>query len=148
MLYRLRNRAAAILATNDDTGSVIFHDVGKIYDLRSRLVHGGGMKEKDLRKMLESVSTVRKDAMFGFAWAFAVDRLRDLVRRAFLARLCLAEGSAPIWPFDGETSVTSVSPTTLGVNYGAGRGVKLVELGVGEAGEAAPAAIDPLDDRT
>jgi len=149
VLYRLRNRAATILATNDDTGSVIFRDVGKIYDLRSRLVHGGGMKEKDLRKMLESVSTVKKDAMFGFAWAFAVDRLRDLVRRAFLARLCLAEGSAPIWPFDGETSVDErLADHTQRELWRRSWRDRLVELGVGEAAEAAPAAIDPLDDQT
>jgi hypothetical protein len=35
--------------------------------------------------------------------AYLVDRLRDLVRRAFLARLCVA--SMELWPFEGSSSV-------------------------------------------
>ena len=41
----------------------------------------------------------------GVATAFAVDRLRDLARRSFLARLCLASGGEPLWPFEGSTAV-------------------------------------------
>ncbi|MCC3331663.1 hypothetical protein [Nocardia abscessus] len=34
---------------------------------------------------------------------FAVDRTRDIVRRVILARLCLASGQKPLWPFKDET---------------------------------------------
>lgn len=33
----------------------------------------------------------------------AVERLRDLVRRAILARICLGAGATPLWPINGES---------------------------------------------
>jgi hypothetical protein len=103
--HRLRTRASALLWTDDDPGLAIYRDVSALYGLRSRLVHGERIKESDLRKWIYSVSTVADDAPFGVAVAFAVDRLRDLVRRSFLARLCLASGVEPLWPFEGSTAV-------------------------------------------
>lgn len=103
--HRLRTRAAALLWTDDDPGLAIYRDVSSLYGVRSRLVHGERIKESDLRKWIYSVSTVADDAPFGVAMAFAVDRLRDLVRRSFLARLCLASGDEPLWPFEGSTPV-------------------------------------------
>ena len=103
--HRLRTRASALLWTDDDPGLAIYRDVSALYGLRSRLVHGERIKESDLRKWIYSVSTVADDAPFGVAVAFAVDRLRDLVRRSFLARLCLASGMEPLWPFEGSTAV-------------------------------------------
>lgn len=94
---RLKNRAAALLATSTDTGTTIFNDITKLYDLRSRLVHGGSIPQKDLSKIIAPVSTVPDGAIFGVSLAFAVDRMRDLVRRSFLARLCLASGTDPLW---------------------------------------------------
>lgn len=102
---RLRSRAAALLATHTDSGTAIYNDITKLYDLRSRLIHGGGLSEKDLRKLIMGISTVPGDAMFGVALAFAVDRMRDLVRRSFFARLCLASGTTPLWPFAQSTPV-------------------------------------------
>jgi|ERR1017187_4681684 hypothetical protein len=67
-------------------GESIFRDVGALYGLRSKLVHGGDIKESDLRKIITGVSMIPDGALFGVAVAFAVDRLRDLVRRSFLAR--------------------------------------------------------------
>jgi len=103
--HRLRTRAAALLWTDDDPGSAIFRDVSALYGLRSKLVHGARIKESDLRKSVYSVSIVAKGSLFGVAIATAVDRLRDLVRRSFLARLCLASGDEPLWPFEGDTAV-------------------------------------------
>ncbi|MBC3844656.1 hypothetical protein GXW82_44130 [Streptacidiphilus sp. 4-A2] len=40
---RLKSRAAALLATDTDTGAAILNDIAKLYDLRSRLVHGGSI---------------------------------------------------------------------------------------------------------
>jgi hypothetical protein len=103
--HRLRTRAAALLWTDEDAGSAIHRDVSSLYGLRSKLVHGERITESDLRKRIRSVSTVGDDDPFGVAMARAVDRLRDLVRRSFLARLCLASGENPLWPFEGSTAV-------------------------------------------
>jgi hypothetical protein len=82
----LRTRVAALLATDDDAGKALFDDVGQLYGLRSRIVHGGQIKQKDLRKVIARISTVPEDAAehFGIALGYAVDRMRDLVRRAIL----------------------------------------------------------------
>jgi Apea-like HEPN len=58
LTLRLRNRAAALLATDDDPAPSIFTDVKQLYSLRSKLVHGGQIKERDLRKVLQGISTV------------------------------------------------------------------------------------------
>lgn len=144
--FRLRSRAAAILATNEDPSNVIFRDLSKLYDLRSRLVHGGNLKEADLRSRLEGVSTVRKGDMWGVAWDFAVHRLRDLVRRAFLARLCLAEGSDPLWPFEGTTAVDEwLSDDSQRERWRTAWRERLSSLGAAAAAEAAAAGVDPID---
>ena len=65
--------------------------------LRSRLIHGTGLSEKGLAKAAKSITAVPNDSMPGDAVAHAVDRLRDLVRRALLARICLAACDPPIW---------------------------------------------------
>jgi Apea-like HEPN len=135
----LRTRVAALLATDDDAGKALFDDVGQLYGLRSRIVHGGQIKQKDLRKVIARISTVPEDAAehFGIALGYAVDRMRDLVRRAILARLCLAAEPDPLWPFDGETAVDATLAddmrraawrerwharlAALGVEYAAGR---------------------------
>jgi hypothetical protein len=102
---RLRSRAAALLATNDDPSANIFNDVGAFYDLRSTLVHGGNLTEARLRKKILGISTITEKDMFGISAAQAVDRMRDLVRRAILARLCLASGSEPLWPFNPKSGM-------------------------------------------
>jgi len=85
---RLRSRASALLATDEDPASAIFNDIGSLYGLRSTLVHGGKIKESKLRAEIGKISTIPDNEMFGTATAHAVDRMRDIVRRAFLARLC------------------------------------------------------------
>jgi hypothetical protein len=111
LTLRLKNRAAALLATEDDPARTIFADVNELYSLRSKLVHGGQISDKELRKLLKKVSNVSPELADTGAWiAFghAVDRMRDLVRRAILARLCLAAGPEPLWPFSGDTPVDAV----------------------------------------
>ena len=102
---RLCQRAATLLATDRDPAPAIFADVRSLYDLRSKLVHGGNLTERALRKKIYAVSTVPIDAMYGVAQAFLVDRLRDLVRRSLLARICLAAGHEPVWPLGTDDSV-------------------------------------------
>jgi Apea-like HEPN len=105
LTLRLRGRAAALLATDDDPATAIFTDVGLLYGLRSVLVHGGRIKETRLRGMVGRISTAPEDRptlTFPVALGHAVDRMRDLVRRAILARLGLAGGPDPLWAFDAD----------------------------------------------
>ena len=142
---RLRSRAATLLACDRDPAPTVFRDVGKLYGLRSQLVHGSSIGAGDLEKLLRGVSTVPTNAPSGVVWSFAVDRLRDLVRRLFLARLCLAEGPSPIWPFTGSTPVDAL------LSDGAERERwrqtwrdRLAALGAAQAADPAVAAIDPI----
>ncbi|MEV6082766.1 HEPN domain-containing protein [Streptomyces parvulus] len=111
LTLRLRARVAALLVTDEDSAQSLFSDVGQLYGLRSKLVHGGQIKERDLRKVIARISTVPADDVehkFGIALGHAIDRMRDLVRRAILARLCLAAEPEPLWPFTGETLVDAI----------------------------------------
>ena len=142
---RLRTRAAALLWTESDPGRAIFDDIKHLYNLRSRLVHGARIAQKDLLKWLKAVSTVPDDAMYGVAFSFAVDRLRDLVRRSFLARLCLASGDDPLWKFETSTPVdTALSDETERARWRQSWRDMLASLGVAEAADPAIRAVDPL----
>lgn len=105
---RLRNRTAALLAQDADPPADVFNDVNAFYSLRSTLVHGGNLKEKTLRAKILGVTTVTANDLFGIAAAEAVDRMRDIVRRAILARLCLAAADEPLWPFNPSKSMDVV----------------------------------------
>lgn len=114
LTLRLKTRAAALLSSSRDPAKAIFDDVGVLYGLRSRLVHGGQIKEAELRKIVRRVSTVPAEAAFGVALAHAVDRIRDLVRRSILVRICLAYEPDPPWPFSNTAPVDAllVEPDT------------------------------------
>lgn len=89
LTLRLCTRTAALVAREDDPAITVFGDVKELYRLRSKLVHGGKITKQDLRKVFVRVSTVPDDDAehrFGVALAYAVDRMRDLVRRAILAQ--------------------------------------------------------------
>ncbi|AOR29699.1 hypothetical protein BFF78_00055 [Streptomyces fodineus] len=146
---RLKNRAAALLATPTDTGTSIFSDITKLYELRSRLVHGGSIPQKDLVKIIMSVSTVPDGAMFGVALAFAVDRTRDLVRRSFLARLCLGSGTEPLWPFGKSTPVdAALADDTTRAQWRAHWRDQLAGLGAASAANPARPGTDPITRRS
>ncbi|MBV9662019.1 MAG: hypothetical protein JO337_12765 [Acidimicrobiales bacterium] len=105
IILRLKTRAAALLAETDDPAEAIFNDIKHLYDLRSKLVHGGSLRGKDLRKRNYAISTVPHDAPAGTATAYMVDRLRDLVRRALLMRICLGGEPVTPWPIDNDEDV-------------------------------------------
>lgn len=106
VILRLRTRAAALLASEQDPAAAIFADIGTLYDLRSRLIHGGELSERQLKKMITRVSTVPRDAPLGTATGYVVDRLRDLVRRSLLARIFLAaDQDDPLWSLDADRDV-------------------------------------------
>jgi hypothetical protein len=97
---RISLRAAALLSSEADMPSTIFGDLKRLYDLRSRLVHGAVILQKDMDKLTTSLSVARQGASPRMRVDLMVDRLRDLVRRAILARLAL--GDQGIWPLRGE----------------------------------------------
>lgn len=142
---RLRMRAAALLWTESDSGRAIYDDVKWLYTLRSKLVHGSRIAQKDLLKWLSAVSTVPDNAMYGVAFSFAVDRLRDLVRRSFLARLCLASGEEPLWAFEASAPVdAALSDVAERARWREAWRETLRSLGVAAAADPAVRALDPV----
>ncbi|GAA3792671.1 HEPN domain-containing protein [Amycolatopsis tucumanensis] len=148
LTLRLCTRAAALLARDDDPAAAVFNDVKELYGLRSKLVHGGQIAEKDLRKVFTRVSTVPADDAehrFGLALAYAVDRMRDLVRRAILARLCLAEQHNPIWPFTGRAAVDALlADDHQRETWRSHWHTRLASLGADYAGGKPRAAVDTI----
>lgn len=152
LTLRLRNRAAALLATESDPAGQIFADTGLLYSLRSKLVHGGNIKQKDLAKSIGRVSTLPVDAQsrFGVEVGYAVDRMRDLVRRSILARLFLAAPPAPVWPFVASTNVDQeLADSATRQEWRAQWQRRLADVGIAESGDKARAAVDAIspDDR-
>jgi hypothetical protein len=96
---RVCMRASLLLCVDADPPSAIFADLSKLYDLRSRLVHGGTITQRDLDRWINDLSVSREGAAPAIRTAIAIDRLRDLVRRSILARLALAEEGS--WPLRG-----------------------------------------------
>jgi hypothetical protein len=101
---RICNRAATLLTTTSDPPSAIFGDLKKLYDMRSTLVHGSAVTDKALTKCTSELSTSRPSPWPAVRVERGVDRLRDLVRRAILARIALAD--ADTWPFDTELKMS------------------------------------------
>lgn len=87
LTLRLRTRVAALLATDDDTGKALFDDVGQLYGLRSKIIHGGQIKQKELRKIIGRISTVPDDA---------VERLAS--RSATPSTVCVTLSGVQSWP--------------------------------------------------
>jgi len=132
-------RAAALLATEDDPAQRIFDDLGSLYDLRCTVVHGAALTTKDLHKKIDKLNGEPPgSAFFGGKLDLAVDRLRDLVRRAIVARMCLAEGQAPLWPLTSPPSVdSSLSDDILRRKWRESGQRRLGELDAEEAGRTA-----------
>jgi Apea-like HEPN len=102
---RLRNRAASLLADEADDAGRIFDDLKVMYDLRSTLLHGSSQDTKELMKRIERVPAAKRRALAGTKVEFFIDRCRDLVRRAILVRLMLAQGASPDWPVAGSQNL-------------------------------------------
>jgi hypothetical protein len=148
LTLRLRNRAAALLAADGDPAKAVFGDVGLLYGLRSKLVHGGRIKQNELRRDLGKISMMPEgepDNRFGVAIGYAVDRMRDLVRRAILARLCLAAEPDQVWPFGGSIGVDALlSDDETRGRWRASWHDKLAALGVEAAASQPRGAVDFL----
>jgi hypothetical protein len=102
---RLQTRAAALLADGADDASRIFDDLAVMYDLRSRVVHGSSQSTEKLRRRIEKVPATALGRMPGIKTELLIDRCRDLVRRAILARLFLSQGPEAAWPLSGSRNL-------------------------------------------
>jgi hypothetical protein len=143
--YRLRYRAAALLSSDNDPPAALFADVGALYGLRSRLVHGGDLKQTQLEKTITGLSGVGSSEGFGVAVERGVDRLRDVVRRAILARLCLASPPDVLWPLAGASAVDSAlaDPNTA-KSWREAWKARLAQIGAGFAADKCHAALEFL----
>lgn len=136
---RLQSRAAALLATAQDPETALFDDVRHFYALRSRMVHGSAPNAKAMEKLLRKISRIPQGEHFNRFWLDAVtDRLRDIVRRAILARLVITAQAPELWPRD-DAGLDRTILTTEGKNAlrSAWR-MPLLDLGQTAAIEAAP----------
>jgi hypothetical protein len=142
---RLRSRAAALLATATDPPLTIYEDVKRLYNLRSMVVHGSSPTTARLEAQAYQISVAARTHRRGEKWALILDRSRDLLRRAILARGFLTDAGR--WPTRGREAerfdvdallVDSVSRESLRETW---RGA-LAEIGlpVG-ADEATPASL-------
>ena len=107
---RLRVRAADLLATAGDPGNIIYDDMKSLYELRSKIVHGSVLKPGTLTKLIGKVRCATNSSYPSEQVEFALDRWRDLLRRAILARAALAAESS-LWPLEKSVDVDRVLRT-------------------------------------
>ena len=86
---RLRLRAGDLLATPDDPGDRIYTDVKELYELRSGIIHGRVLSPSELTKSINRVSSAERSNLPGEQLELALDRWRELLRRAILVRAAL-----------------------------------------------------------
>ena len=67
-----------------------------IYGLRSLVVHGSNPTTKELEAQAYKISSTQRTNWRGVKWALGLDRARDLLRRAILARGLLLDSER--WP--------------------------------------------------
>lgn len=98
------------------------------------------------RKIFARISTIPPDDAehrYGIALGYAVDRMRDLVRRAILARLCLAAEPDPVWPLYGDTPVDAfLADDAMRVAWRSRWRDRLAALGVETAADRPRSAVD------
>lgn len=94
---RICTRAAHILSTDTDPPATIYADVKALYAMRSSLVHGSAISQRQRDRWLAAMSSSPEDRSPRMRTELAVDRLRDLVRRSILVRLLFnSEGRWPL----------------------------------------------------
>lgn len=95
---RLRTRAAAVLAHESAPPTAIYDDTKALYCLRSAHVHGSAVPPDRVSRAVARVAAARLTTLKGEQFEAAIDRWKDLLRRAILLRLALSAGPAPPWP--------------------------------------------------
>lgn len=137
--FRLQVRAGALLATDADPANALFEDIKSFYDLRSRFVHGSAPSSRSIDRLLAKLHRVPQgDHLPRFRYEAAVDRLRDIVRRAILCRLLSAEHAPGLWAVGNDLDDSAlVSEGSHALLRDTWRRV-LSDLGHSEAADAAP----------
>ncbi len=95
------------------SGNRIYKVVRKMYDIRSKMVHGGPIKQKEVSKWIEVLSGKKADsASEGDLSEQAKEGARSIVRKAINAcsTLFYKKGSGPEWPFPDDFDVNIVTP--------------------------------------
>ena len=98
----LRSRAAHLLASPEDPTPEIFKHVGELFKLRGSVVHGSIVPESEWTRIFAKRGI--NQVLVGDRLAITMDRWRDLLRRALLARLLLSGVSVSSdgpWPLRG-----------------------------------------------
>jgi len=140
---KLRTRAAYLLATPRDPVGAIYRDVQSLYGLRSRIMHGSTLSASQIASRFGQVSVSARSPHPSDHGNLSIDRLRDLLRRAILARGFLDEKG--IWPlaakdFDVDHSLIDQQER---LRWQAAWRNSLAELGLSESPDSAPPP--PLD---
>lgn len=104
---RLRTRAADLLSYVDDAGDTIYDDVKVLYELRSAIVHGSVLTPQRFQRLISRVSNSARASNLGEQVELALDRWRDLLRRAILARAALGAEEI-LWPLTDSVDVDRV----------------------------------------
>ncbi len=94
----LGTRTSLLLYSASESQFEIKSDVLACYTVRNSVAHGDKLELREIANCLRSVSTVPGGAADLEVLATALDRFRDLTRRALLARLILAASEAAGWP--------------------------------------------------
>jgi hypothetical protein len=113
---RLRLRSAELLTTADDPPQSIFGDVRVLYGLRSRIAHGDDVAPEKLLREADKLSRLDRGLMPNPKMHAAADRLRDLLRRAIIARLVIAD-LPDGWPDRGGTLDQGLSDVVWATNW-------------------------------
>lgn len=137
--YRLQVRAGALLASDADPAGALFDDIKVLYDLRSRFVHGGAPSSRTIEKKLANLHRVPPgDHFHRFRSDAVIDRFRDIVRRAILCRVLLAEHAPALWEVGGDLDDSALVGDDSGAPWRTVWREVLVELGQPQAADAAP----------
>jgi hypothetical protein len=104
---KLRSRTAALIYTESDPIQKLYDDIKNLYDLRSILIHGGAIDEKQLIKILNQIVS-RSDVSTSEKLALAVYRFHDIVRRALLSRITLSSMENSPWSKENENKIDAL----------------------------------------
>lgn len=137
--YRLQVRAGALLASDADPAGALFDDIKVLYDLRSRFVHGGALSSRTIEKKLAKLHRVPPgDHFHRFRSDAVIDRFRDIVRRAILCRVLLAEHAPGLWEVGGDLDDSELVGDDSDAPWRSVWRQVLVDLGQPQAADAAP----------
>jgi len=117
--HRIALRAAHLLGSGGNSSTTVYQCVRKMYDARSKIVHGGGPDEKEQARWLSALSGLEYDPnedIYPLVEA-ALEASREIVRRLIRGCMTLAEkrDPDPRWPLpdDFDQLMLEISPRRL-----------------------------------